>query len=515
MISDEAYQDTTAAQSAIGMAQKNKKAIRLTIISLVTLVVVFGSNPIVPVGAMARFLLLVLVLELSYLYNCYHAWVMDFAPKLPRNHPHCPSHFSRPELKKKRKKSSVNSRLSRADSYLHKRKASSNVDLPARPLRHSVIAATRSNPKTGLDMSHVHISLLDYIWGAHFVIVPMAISFVLGMIRIWIIDAAQKMKFCTPPSKKTIHDGVCSLILESSLSMHLQNINTSNHDRGLETTATFVFTTFPIFVNVLPASHPRHSEELKAEGRGSLVVIKINLTTRQFMEGTFDGAPLRVEDVLLLLGFYIASFSHPQIHSYANWAIDPSDFQMHTYLRKTSVVTAIYNNAGRIGFPKLQKLIYPEAHGREISAVFEEAMKNVPPTHRHIHKLVDHSRLVNFLVKLRPVFFQLYSRHKADFPDNYNVEAYFLGTVVHSLEHSLCETSFDPWVTAAADISPQYHAISDTMKIVRNCFVETLPWPIEDFSFKASPMRFHQDVFAAALKIDPGLAELMQTTIVK
>ena len=61
--------------------------------------------------------------------------------------------------------------------------------------------------------------------------------------------------------------------------------------------------------------------------------------------------------------------------------------------------------------------------------------------------MVKHSRVVNFIVKLRPAFLDEFSKHKQSFP-GCDGESLFIGTVLHSLEHLFFERIFeDPlWV---------------------------------------------------------------------
>lgn len=463
-------------------------------------------------------LAVVFLLEALYVRWCYIDWVLHFSSRHRRSSPESPSHFRAPTVENRaevarrattkhsgrcpfsnsaagkisascpfsqrpNRQTLVSSTLDAIASQpapkstAHARRAKRLSGCPAepRPCRRS--AELRPGPggeRSGvtamrLDMNHVYVEFPDYLWVAHAVMLPLILNFVLGFARMHLTNALRAVGLTAAPTDRDVHRGICDMLLETSLAVHVQHVETGIGG----TTATFMFTTFPFFVNVLPGWHPDHAKVLEPAGRNTLAVFKIDVSNRRLLEAELGRSQLHAADALLLLGFHSAGFVHVQLHAYANWAIDPAATHKHEYLRKMSVVTAAFNHAGRVAHPRVQSLVFSEGHGREIKAVFTEAMNCSCPAHPQVRALAGHSRLVRFLTLLRPIFFRHYGEAVGAglFPENHSAEAYFLGTVVHSLDHSLYERAYKPGVTGSGlDVSPQYHALHESLQLVRNCF---------------------------------------------
>ena len=207
---------------------------------------------------------------------------------------------------------------------------------------------------------------------------------------------------------------------------------------------------------------------------------------------------------------------HPQIHAHANWAVDTADVA-DPHLRKMSIITTAFNHAGFHSAAKVIAAVFTPAHGREVQAIFAEAMTAKIGEHANVRFLVKHSALVRFIVKLRPAFFRLWAEHRAALPAAYSAEASFLGTVLHSIDHTMAEKIYDPWLAASLPVSARYQAMKSCMALVRCAFLDDLPFVqhVVNVHYRNSPVRFHQEVYRSASSIDPVLADYMQTTIVK
>ena len=152
---------------------------------------------------------------------------------------------------------------------------------------------------------------------------------------------------------------------------------------------------------------------------------------------------------------------------------------------------------------------------RELLAVFKASLEFPPPAHAEVRQLVHHSRLVRFVVELRGPFLRAFEKYRHDFPASYSAEAYFLGTVLHSLDHLNYTRFLDPWALTAMPVAPRLQTLHAIQCIVRFALSEDLPCVLFARDFKTSPMAFHQEVYQKASKIDPDLAARMQTCIIK
>ena len=182
-----------------------------------------------------------------------------------------------------------------------------------------------------------------------------------------------------------------------------------------------------------------------------------------------------------------------------------------------SIITTAFNHAGFHAAPNVFAAVFTPSHGREVKKIFEKAMLTEIGEHANVRILVKHSKLVRFIAKLRPVFFKLWTEHKASLPAVYSAEASFLGTIMHSLDHSQVEAIYDPWLAASLPVSARFQSMKSVMALIRCSFTSDLPLVqrIISVHYKDSPVRFHQEVYNSARSIDPVFADIMQTAIVK
>ena len=133
------------------------------------------------------------------------------------------------------------------------------------------------------------------------------------------------------------------------------------------------------------------------------------------------------------------------------------------------------------------------------------------------------SRISNFILKIRPIFHRYFKKHQlsGDLPKTYDVESYFLQTIIHSLDHYMFEYYFTPQYIAKIHnkISHEkYKGMYDVMNIVCNCFIQDVPIPSSmgvEVNFKDSSLQFHQIIYQKAKQIDNEFADLLHTMIVK
>lgn len=83
------------------------------------------------------------------------------------------------------------------------------------------------------------------------------------------------------------------------------------------------------------------------------------------------------------------------------------------------------------------------------------------------------SRSVSFVTKLRNNFLNILNENKTLFPGS-DGEALFVGTVLHSVDHQLCEWNVKDQLWISSD-SEDFSTIAELGQIVRVGFVQDLP----------------------------------------
>ena len=108
-----------------------------------------------------------------------------------------------------------------------------------------------------------------------------------------------------------------------------------------------------------------------------------------------------------------------------------------------------------------------------------------------------------------------FKEERAHFPADYSAEAYFLGTVVHSLDHHRYIQNLDPRTLVGMRVSPKFETLRAIQCIVRCMISDDLPCILFAREYKDAPMAFHQQVYQIGRRIDASLADKMQTCIIK
>ena len=106
-----------------------------------------------------------------------------------------------------------------------------------------------------------------------------------------------------------------------------------------------------------------------------------------------------------------------------------------------------------------------------------------------------------------------FSLHKDCFP-GVNGEAMFVGTIVHSLDHTMAERNLeDPLWLDVHD--SEFGLMAQIGQIVRVGFIPDLPGLYFHKRFKGSGHSFYEAVYHRAAKINMDLADNMDTCIIK
>ena len=311
-----------------------------------------------------------------------------------------------------------------------------------------------------LDMNHVSLGLWQYLWAAHAIAIPAIALVMLGWCQIQLSRLLKLLGLLPEASEIDLRRMIYHLVLE--------NLCTGVADiEGTEAgkVATFVFSPFPLYLD--------QKSQVLSHVKTSMVV-KLNLSREDFVHAELDGDICSLTDAAVLLAHYVTNVNHPRMHAYANWAIDPAD-RSNRYLQKMSVVTTCYNHYGLTNFPQMASNMVHQGAGPAVAACFKESLRSGVPEHKQVLALGEHSKLLNFMIKLRLPFKQAFRECREDFPASYSCESHFLGTVVHSLDHYVFCKTINPWVFSGLKPSKEYQTLHSTVLLARCCALDDIP----------------------------------------
>jgi len=323
-------------------------------------------------------------------------------------------------------------------------------------------------------------------------------------IRLYLI----KIGILKTPATKDIEGLVATLCLEQSQAIHY--FATTKKGSKLGNIAGFFFSDFPYIDNDMNFRV------------ADLFAVDIDLDTKKFVKAKMDDIDLTVSDTLILLWFNTIAAQHVKLHATANWGINQHDSlkKVNPFLRRNSVVTAMYNYFGYSIFSLFIKSWEKDSllsEGWNEKGLFLQCLnhgiKEGIGQHGNITDLVPYSRFVSFVVKVRAIFIAEFAKHKELFP-GIDGEALFVGTILHSLDHTLMEWNLPDalWLDTS---NPKFGKMAEMGRIVRAGFVQDIPLVYFEKRFKGSKHPFYKSVYEKAAKIDKKLADNMDTCIVK
>ena len=263
-----------------------------------------------------------------------------------------------------------------------------------------------------LDMDHIHIRFLDFLWGFVF-IGPFSMllwkkgTFVMQF-RIWLINLGiLKLKQC---------DDMEALVGKMCLefSQVINYFAKTKSDSELGNIAGFFFTNFPYVDNDLNFQI------------ADLFAVDINLDTKRLVKAKLDNTDLTASQACILLWFNNIAAQHVKLHAMANWGVNGhmSLDDVNPFLRRNSVVTVIYNYFGYSTFSRFLKGweeqgLLSEGWSRKENPLiqcFNQGIKDGIGQHGNIVDLIPYSRFVKFIVKVRMIFMDEFAKHKNQFP---------------------------------------------------------------------------------------------------
>jgi len=359
-----------------------------------------------------------------------------------------------------------------------------------------------------LNMDHVYIRYLDFLWG-HIFIGPCSYllwvkgTFILRARMFLIKHGLLKYKEC-----ESIEILVGKFCLE--LSQVINYFAKTKEGSKLGNVAGFFFPNFPYVDNDM---------NYKV---ADLFSVDIDLDTKKFVKAKLDNTDVTAMQAAILLYFNGISAQHVKLHAGANWGTNdhPSLKQLNPFLQQNSVVTAIYNYFGYSAFSGFLKTwekqgLLSDGWSKKgpFLKVINHGIKDGIAHHGNITDLMPHSRFVYFIVKVRAIFMAQFALHKHLFP-GIDGESFFVGTVLHSLDHCLLEWNLeDPLWLDTND--PKFGVMAELCRIVRVGFVQDVPFLYFNRRFKGSDHPFYKNVYEKAAKIDQKFADNMDTCIIK
>jgi len=353
----------------------------------------------------------------------------------------------------------------------------------------------------------VYIRFIDFLWGFIFIGPMSYFLWKKGTLILSIRQYLAKKGWIKVP-ECDVDALIATLVLEQSQVIHYFAKTKKGSELG--NVAGFFFSDFPYVDNDLNYCV------------ADLFAVDIDLDTKRFVKAKLDDTDLTANETLILLWFNTIAAQHVKLHAMANWGINQNESLKETnpFLQQNGVVTAMYNFFGYSTFSNFLKIwenqgLLSEGWSEKNCLIkcFNHGIREGVGQHGNIVELVKYSRFVNFSVKVRSIFMNEFAKHKHLFP-GIDGEAFFVGTVLHSLDHTLMEWNMiDPlWL----DIEDKkFGKMAELGRIVRVGFVEDVPCLYFNKRFSGSKHPFYRRVYEKAAKIDKDLADNMDTCIIK
>ena len=454
---------------------------------------------------------IITVLLGCYIHFVYNKWVNAYpGTRVKRSSKYSPSNKQRPDNTKYDdvearilRNSSQHDALSKCEvQQKNQNESSSVVQEKTRAIPFKGILE-KSEKAEQLNMDHVYMRFLDFLWG-YLCIGPSVFSLyaigatVLSIRQYLAKNGILKVKECD------VEALVAKLCLEQSQVIHYYAKTKKDNIAG------FFFSDFPYVDNDCNFCV------------ADILAVHIDLDAKRFVKAKMDDVNLTAMETLILLWFNTIAAQHVKIHAMANWGVndDLSLKETNPFLLQNSVVTTFYNYLGFTCFSGLLETLERQGFLSEgwskkgpLMNCINHGIKEGVGHHGNITELMRYSRFVNFTVKVRAIFFNEFAKHKHLFP-GIDGEALFVGTVLHSLDHTFAEWNLaDPlWL----DIdNEKFGKMAELGRIVRVGFVEDLPFLCFNKRFSGSKHPFYRNVYKKAARIDKELADNMDTCIIK
>jgi len=370
-------------------------------------------------------------------------------------------------------------------------------------LRRSSLPRCLDNSKRDrkLDMDHIYVSFMDYIWVYYFVGLNAGVLWFTGVLSM--LSRVRLVKVGLLAPRPVDHNQlVANLCLESMQATRYSGQIVSNGQR----VGIWLFNDFPI---LQPGGTYRTANCFK---------VRINLDAKRMIDAYIDGRQLTAKQATILIWHDTVSSFHTKLHAYANWGVNVEN-RKNPSARKFSAITVMYNHFGYYKWKLYAKMWHQWGWSRydfsHIDQVFRAGIESGLGRHPNLHEISKDSSVVRFVHKLRGKFLEIFAKHKTEFP-GVDGEALFIGTVLHSLDHTLMAWNMGDvlWLDVD-DPDPELSIMAEVGRFVRAGFVDDLPGLTFNQRFKDGPHQFYRDVYEAAAKLNVKLADAMDVCIIK
>lgn len=307
---------------------------------------------------------------------------------------------------------------------------------------------------------------------------------------------------------------VAQLVLETFLVVNLLEISEADSGR----VGRFVWNDFPTIDNNDNLIFFRS------------LTVNVDLTSKVMVSATISEgewsnsdevkvSKIEARDVLVILCLYVFSANHVKVHSVANWGVDPTS--SNRAVRLYSVATVMYNHFGKYVFSNLMRQFYSwgwasspfVTFSKLVDVGLKQGILSRILSHAYLRNLhMNESKLVHFIQCTRKVFYEEFSQFAADF-HNVEIEALFVGSIIHSLDHSQCEVTIETsWLECCDE---RFRLAAEIARIVRSGFNDDLPFLTWRKHCKNSYHPLFRRVYERVKHINKDLADRMDCCIVE
>jgi hypothetical protein len=383
-----------------------------------------------------------------------------------------------------------------------------------------------------LDLNHVRISFDSFVWGHYSVAPPAVALWVSGVATLLFRMRLYRLGLLSPvphdPARvvgQLVLEGMNQVVQYTGRVTHatMEAGDTDGDDRSSSgeegdgqdrksvsdknnrCVAVFQWFDFPIFDN---------SGAFDVKTR---MIIFIDLNTKRMCKASLDDEPLTAKEAMILIWFHTIGAGHVKSHAYGNWGVNVEG-KSNKFAKQNGVVTVLYNYFGRTVFTRLCAYWYnwgltEHSFGFNFARVLDHGVKQGIHDHEKVRELVHHSEVTNFVVKTRNKFLQLFKEHKNSMM-GIDGEAMYIGSVIHSLDHTLMEWNLQDPLWLDVDCA-KFGLMAEFGRIVRVGFVEDIPMLTFNKNMRTAPHKFYKDFYAHAARINRKMADHMDTCIVK
>eukprot|EP00594_Rhizosolenia_setigera_P019149 CAMPEP_0178978970 /NCGR_PEP_ID=MMETSP0789-20121207/25532_1 /TAXON_ID=3005 /ORGANISM="Rhizosolenia setigera, Strain CCMP 1694" /LENGTH=360 /DNA_ID=CAMNT_0020668923 /DNA_START=561 /DNA_END=1640 /DNA_ORIENTATION=- len=349
-----------------------------------------------------------------------------------------------------------------------------------------------------LDMDHIYVTFSRVFVDASFVGPNAYFLWIKGCLMLQLRQKLLK-KGWIKKKPLNVEKLIATLLLEQTQAIHYYAKTKEDNIAG------FFFADFPYVEN-----------EGCTYKVADLFTVDIDLDKKVFVKAKLDDETLTASETLTLLWFNTIAAQHVKLHALANWGVNPApevkavNPQLHRNsipfftTISDSLVSKVISTLGKAWVCYLK-----DGTPETFVECFKHGIRDNIWQHPNIEELAKYSRFVTFIVKTRAVFISEFAKYKDDFPGVHG-EAMFVGTVLHSLDHSLMDWNLQDPLWLDVD-HPRFGMMAEIGRVVKVGFVSDLPYIMFSKRFKDHGHPFYESVYKKAAKFDKLLADTMDT----